>query len=124
MSSVQRSDAYRNVAKCTTNILRPDLLCLFRLLVRHFELLRLLFHVKQKLTPTTRVVLVLEEVAPVTNMALCLIIWVSVFFLYHIALLRGRDRNLQHLHDAFHFTQKLKKENDYVLTGKLWKYFS
>ena len=124
MSSVQRTDAYRNVAKCTTNILRPNLLCLFRLLVRHFELLRLLFHVKQKLPPTTQVVLVLDEDAPVTNMALCLIIWVSVFFLYHIALLRGRDRNLQHLHDAFHFTQNLNNVNNYELTGKLWKYLS
>jgi hypothetical protein len=74
--------------------------------------------------PTTQVVPVLEEDAPVPNKALRITLWASLCFRHHVALLRGRDCNLQHHHDVFHFTQKLNKENDYVLTGKLRKCLS
>ena len=122
--SVQNLAATLRTAQKNTSIFRPNLFCPLRLLAPHFGLLRPLFHAYQKITPTTQVVLVLDEDAPVPNKALRLILWVSVFFLHHSALLRGRDRNLQHHHDVFHFTQKLNKENDYVLTGKLWKCLS
>jgi hypothetical protein len=68
-----------------------------------------------------QVVPVLHEDDPFPNKAMRLILWVSLFFVHHIALLRWRDLNLQHHHDVFHFTQNLNKDNDYVLTGKPWK---